>query len=82
MDQCLPQVTLQQQSQRWFESCHLYHHIITISQVKQEKGVTPPSTNNVATSAASSVSHPMAAEALAAQANFEVIFSMIFHFDG
>ena len=41
-------------------------------QVKQEKGASPPSSTNVATSAATAASHPMAAEALAAQANFEV----------
>ena len=45
------------------------------TQVKQEKGASPPSTN-VATGAAAA-NHPMAAEALAAQANFEVSFRLI-----
>ena len=45
------------------------------TQVKQEKGASPPS-SSLATGAAAA-SHPMAAEALAAQANFEVNFVLI-----
>ena len=45
--------------------------------MKQEKGVVPSSSTNITTNIAaapSGASHPMAAEALAAQANFEVTF--------
>ena len=49
--------------------------------MKQEKGLVPSSSTNITTNnaaATSGASHPMAAEALAAQANFEVT-SFPFH---
>ena len=50
--------------------------------MKQEKGVVPSSSTNITTNnaaATSGASHPMAAEALAAQANFEVTAFHFYH---
>ena len=53
--------------------------------MKQEKGVVPSSSTNITTNnaaATSGASHPMAAEALAAQANFEVTAFHFYHLGG
>ena len=50
--------------------------------MKQEKGLVPSSSTNITTNnaaATSAASHPMAAEALAAQANFEVTAFHFYH---